>query len=106
MSVTVTATAVVVDDGLGDLETRVDALETRMTGAVSEIQALQTQFDAYRADVNAKIAALQAAVDANDPAAVQAAIDAFDTDVTAAQGEVGDANNDGIPAAPAPEPGV
>lgn len=94
---------VVIDDDPAVAE-RVTILEDGMEDLATRIGALQAQFDGYRADVDAALdklrTDLQAAINANDPAAANAALDAFSTDMADARGKVGDANQDGQPAAP------
>jgi len=78
---------------------RVTALEETIMTIEESVDGVRAEFDSFKSDVTAKLEQLQAAVDANDPAAVQAKLDELLADVQGAHAAVGDADGDGVPAA-------
>lgn len=102
---TVTTTVVIETDDDGLLG-RVENLEEHMSELDDQLATDQAQFAGYRADVDAKLANLQTQVTTltdqiaqGDPAALASA-QALGTSIADARASVGDANNDGDPAAP------
>lgn len=67
-------------------------------GVIDEqITDLNAKVEEYNEDVQAKIAALEAAIAENDPVAIQAALDTLKGTVEAGVTFVGDADADGNP---------
>lgn len=100
---------VTITDDDSSLADRVTVLEEHMTELDDTLAADQTAFTGYRADVDAKLADLQAQIDTltqqiadGDPAALASA-QALGTSIADARAAVGDANGDGDPASPTPE---
>jgi hypothetical protein len=106
MRTTTVTTTVVIETDDDDLRGRVETLEEHMSELDDTLAADETQFAGYRADVDAKLAAMQSQIDTliqqvadGDPAALATA-KSLQTAIADARAAVGDANNDGDPAAP------
>jgi hypothetical protein len=97
------------DSGV-DYTPRFNHLETMIMALADDLTALNTEFNSYQADVLAALTALQTQITdlqgqiaTGDPAVATAAA-ALKTSIDTAVANLGDANGDGTPAAPAPEP--
>lgn len=106
MRTTTVTTTVVIETDDDDLRGRVEALEEHVSELDDTLANDEAQFAGYRADVDAKLAAMQTQIDTltqqvadGDPAALASA-QALGASIADARASVGDANNDGDPAAP------
>lgn len=102
----------VITVNVGGDAARLDALENAQMSLAENVDTLRGEFDAFKVDVAAKIAAVEAsaaqateALAAADIPGAQAALETLTQDVAAAHALVGDANEDGVPAAPPVEGG-
>lgn len=85
------------------LTPRVTALETQMGVVDERILALNAKVEEYNQDVQAKIEALRAEVEANNPTPAElAALATLEATVSAGVDLVGDGDGDGNPATPVP----
>lgn len=100
----------VITVNVGGDAARLTALENAQMSLEENVNDLRAEFDAFKADVSAALANAAATVEAanaalaaaNIPGAT-AALVTLAEDIAAAHALVGDANADGVPAAPAPE---